>query len=111
MSDKGVLEILNTHLKDAIINHHCSTNTPLKYVCSSGPLALTRSQMTKINTPGKEIYKKLLFPLFLFSNIWTNLRTGVLFFDEEQIIQESAIIYTAKRNQEILKQVNYSPDW
>lgn len=88
MSDKGVLEILNTHLKDAIINHHCSTNTPLKYVCSSGPLVcssgplgLTRSQMTKINTPGKEIYTKLLFPLFSFSNIWTNLRTGVLFFD------------------------------
>jgi hypothetical protein len=25
VSDKGVLEILNTHLRDAIINHHCST--------------------------------------------------------------------------------------
>uniref|UniRef100_A0A2K2AUL1 Uncharacterized protein n=1 Tax=Populus trichocarpa TaxID=3694 RepID=A0A2K2AUL1_POPTR len=81
VSDKGVLEILNTHLRDAIINHHCSTQHAFEVRVHSGPLGLTRSQMTKINTPGKEIYKKLLFPLFSFSNIWTNLRTGVLFFD------------------------------
>uniref|UniRef100_A0A2K2AUH8 Uncharacterized protein n=1 Tax=Populus trichocarpa TaxID=3694 RepID=A0A2K2AUH8_POPTR len=73
VSDKGVLEILNTHLRDAIINHHCSTQHAFEVRVQFWAIG--------INTPGKEIYKKLLFPLFSFSNIWTNLRTGVLFFD------------------------------